>query len=92
MSESPSIIASQAEALTTIDAERCPTCNEARFVLVRGDRVACPTCCSTMRLGEVDVSDGTQRRLQMRGPTIFIAVAIAIGMLALWTNGLLALR
>jgi len=83
MSESPSITASQVEPLTTIDAERCPTCNEARFVVIRGDRVACPTCCSTIRLGEVDVSVGSM---------IFIVVAVAIAMLALWANGFLTLH
>jgi len=92
MSESPSLTALQAESLTTIDAEHCPTCNEARFVMLRGNRVACPTCCSTIRLGEVHVSARTQRRLQTRGPTIVMVVAIAIGILALWANGLLALR
>ena len=90
MSENPSLNALQAESLTTIDAEHCPTCNEARFVMLRGNRVACPTCCSTVRLGEVHAR--TQRRLQTRGPTIVMVVAIAIGILALWANGLLALR
>jgi hypothetical protein len=92
MSESPSIIVSQGESLTTIDAERCPTCNEARFVMIRGNRVACPTCCSTIRLGEVDVSVRSQRRLQTPRSTIFIVVAVAIGMLALWANGFLKLH
>ena len=92
MSESPSINASQVESLMTIDAERCPTCNEARIVIIRGDRVACPTCCSTIRLGEVDVSVGSQRRLQTPRSTIFIVVAVAIGMLALWANGFLTLH
>jgi len=60
MSETPSLTTSQVESLTTIDAERCPTCNEARFVVLRGNRVACPTCSSTIRLSEVYVSPETK--------------------------------
>jgi ribosomal protein S27AE len=80
-------------SLTTIDAERCPTCSETRFVVLRGNRVACPTCCSTIRSGELYASDAKPVPPQTRRSTIFIALATATGViLALWANGLLTLH
>ena len=84
--------ASRAESLDTIDAERCPTCNEDRFVMLRGNRVACPTCCSTIRRGELYVADENPKSLQTGRLIQFIALVIATGVLALWANGLLTLR
>jgi hypothetical protein len=79
-------------SLMTIDAERCPTCNEDRFIVLRGNRVACPTCCSTIRRGELYVPAENPRFLRTRHSTIFIVVVITSGLVALWTNGLLTLR
>jgi hypothetical protein len=84
MSESQSQTVARAGSLTTIDAERCPTCNEERFVVLRGNRVACPTCCSTIRSGELYLSAERRDPLQTRRSTIFIVVSIATVLLALW--------
>ena len=92
-SSAPSQTISRAESLTTIDAERCPTCDEARFIMLRGNRVACPTCCSTIRHGELYVAPESRRLLQTRRSTICLVAAITTGIiLALWANGLLALH
>jgi hypothetical protein len=72
-----------------IDAERCPTCNEERFVMLRGKRVACPTCCSTIRHGELYVA--ADNRGQARRSAILLVVGLATGLLALW-SGLLTLH
>jgi hypothetical protein len=39
----------------TIDAGCCPTCDENRYIVLRGNRVDCPTCCSTIRLGKLKI-------------------------------------
>jgi hypothetical protein len=92
-SSAPSQIVTRTGSLTTIDAERCPTCNEDRFVVLRGNRVPCPTCCSTIRHGELYVSAENRGPLQTRRSIIFIVGATATAIvLALWANGLLTLR
>lgn len=88
----PSQTVSRMGSLSTIDAGRCPTCNEHRFVVLRGNREACPTCCSTIRRGELYVSAENTLLPHTRRSTIFIVVAIATGLLALWANGLPTLR
>ena len=88
----PSQTVSQVGSLVTIDAERCPTCNEARFILLKGNRVDCPTCCSTIRLGDLYISAENRGPLQTRRSALFIAVAIVTGVLAVWAKGLLTLH
>jgi hypothetical protein len=70
-----------ATADVTIDAERCPTCDEERFIMLRGNRIDCPTCCAT-RHGETRVL--TQRRLPFGRITVMFSVgaaAVMAGML-----------
>jgi hypothetical protein len=85
----PSEAVTQVGSRIQIDAEHCPTCNEARFVTLRGKRVACPTCCSTIRHGELYVA--ADNRGQTWRSAILIAVGLATGLLALW-SGLLTLH
>jgi hypothetical protein len=35
------------QSATTISSERCPTCDGAETISLRGERVTCPTCCAT---------------------------------------------
>ena len=69
-----------ATADVTIDAERCPTCDEQRFVMLRGNRIGCPTCCPSGR-GETRAL--TQKRLPVGRITILFvtgAAAVVAGM------------
>jgi hypothetical protein len=79
----PTSMVSQIASRIQIDAERCPTCNESRVVMLRGKRVACPTCCSTIRGGELYA--GAEHRGQVRRSAILIVVGLATGILALWS-------
>ena len=74
----------------TIDGQRCPTCNEDRFIFFRGNRVPCPTCCSTIRRGELYVAAESPGPLQTRR-SVLIVVAIT-GVLALLLLRLLTLH
>ena len=73
----------------TIDAERCPTCNEDRYIMLRGNRIDCPTCCAT-RHGETRAL--TQRRLPIgritmmfgAGAAVVVAGMLAMGSRLLW--------
>jgi len=73
----------------TIDAERCPTCNEDRYIVLRGDRIDCPTCCVT-RHGETRAL--TQRRppvsritmMFSAGAAIVVAGMLVMGSRLLW--------
>lgn len=91
-SSTPSQTVSRTGSLTTIDAQRCPTCNEDRFVVLQGNRVDCPTCCSTIRNGELFATAENRGPLPTQRSAVFIAVAIATGLLALWAVRSLALH
>jgi hypothetical protein len=80
---------SRTESRLKIDAESCPTCNEARFILLRGKSIVCPTCCSTIRRGELYLPAGKPRRTRRRAK--FIVIAVATSVLALW-SGVLTLH
>jgi hypothetical protein len=65
----------------TIDAGRCPTCSGAESILLRGARVACPTCCATRNFtGPAQGTSGTlQGRLAASG---LVFVTLALGAIA----------
>ncbi len=78
-----------------ISGERCPTCDGAGFIVLRGDRVACPTCSiRTHEAGsELDVSDhesGRSPSRRWRLGMLFFAAAILAGIVALLTSALFA--
>jgi hypothetical protein len=65
----------------TIDAERCPTCNGAESISLRGARIACPTCCATRNFSAP--VRGTSRTLQGRpSASGVVFVTLALGAIA----------
>jgi hypothetical protein len=73
----------------TIDAARCPTCNEDRYIMYRGNRVDCPTCCAVTRLGELQAVRPTSLSIG-RMAVLFTAgaAAVAAGMVAIGSGWL----
>ena len=76
-------------AAMTIDADRCPTCSGAQFVVLRGNQVPCPTC--TPRGDSERHTFGRRRAVRKlrKGPatprltTMFLGGAVIAGVLAL---------
>jgi hypothetical protein len=62
----------------TINADRCPTCDGAETILLRGERVACPTCCATRHFSApVQGALDTLRGRSHGSPLVFLALALA---------------
>ncbi len=75
----------------SISGERCPTCDGAGYVVLRSDRVACPTCSiRTHEAGsELDVSEHESGRSPSRGwrlGVLFFAAAVLAVIVALLTS------
>jgi hypothetical protein len=81
----------------TIDSSRCPTCDGAQFVVLRGDRVRCPTCTPPTHRGDSErhslgrgrwptrklVGSGAQTR---RLAVLFFGATALAGVIALLTG------
>ena len=62
----------------TIDAGRCPTCDGAETILLRGVRVACPTCCATRHFAApLRGALETLRGISRDGLLVFLALVFA---------------